>query len=121
MKQYPERMPPLIIVQVEYIETLPQRMPQYEPNRWRSEKEIHELNKNRQGSLLDFIEDFVDTFPSVVDDCEKLLTENRIWKQRTVNIGTVNKDLARKLGFTGPMLRASGIDWDLKTPTLCGL
>ena len=93
---------------------LPQRMPQYEPNRWRSEKEIHELNKNRQGSLLDFIEDFVDTFPSVVDDCEKLLTENRIWKQRTVNIGTVNKDLARKLGFTGPMLRASGIDWDLR-------
>jgi NADH-quinone oxidoreductase subunit D len=93
---------------------LPQRMPQYEPNRWRSEKEIHELNKNRQGSLLDFIQDFVDTFPSVVDDCEKLLTENRIWKQRTVNIGTVNKDLARKLGFTGPMLRASGIDWDLR-------
>ncbi|MAH60790.1 MAG: NADH-quinone oxidoreductase subunit D [Legionellales bacterium] len=93
---------------------LPESMPQYEVNPWRSKKEIDALNQNRQGSLLDFINDFIDKFPSVIDDCERLLTENRIWKQRTVNIGTVNAELARELGFTGPLLRASGVDWDLR-------
>ncbi len=93
---------------------LPNSMPQYEPNRWRTAKEIDVLNENRQGSLLDFISNFVETFPSKIDEYENLLTDNRIWKQRTVDIGIVSPSLARKLGFSGPMLRGSGINWDLR-------
>lgn len=93
---------------------LPNSMPNYEPNRWRTEKEIEILNENRQGSLLDFIENFIKSFPSKIDEYENLLTDNRIWKQRTVDIGVVSPSLARKLGFSGPMLRGSGINWDLR-------
>ncbi len=93
---------------------LPERMPQYESSRWRSEKEAARLNSNRQGSLLDFIEDFADRFPSCVDDYETLLTDNRIWKQRTVGIGVVSPERALQLGFSGPMLRGSGVEWDLR-------
>ncbi len=93
---------------------LPEKMPQYEANKWRSQQDINRLNKNRQGSLLDFIEDFTQKFPSTIDDCETLLTDNRIWKQRTVDIGIVSPEKARQYGFTGPMLRSSGIDWDLR-------
>ena len=93
---------------------LPNSMPNYEPNRWRTEKEIEILNENRQGSLLDFIENFIKSFPSKIDEYENLLTDNRIWKQRTVDIGIVSPSLARKLGFSGPMLRGSGINWDLR-------
>jgi NADH-quinone oxidoreductase subunit D len=75
---------------------------------------IDELNRNRQGSLLDFIEAFADRFPKNVDDYETLLTDNRIWKQRLVGIGVVDPDRAKALGFTGPMLRGSGVAWDLR-------
>ena len=93
---------------------LPDTMPQYEPSRFRSEKDLKALNRNRQGSLLDFIEDFTERFPKCVDDYEGLLTENRIWKQRTVCIGVVSPERAKALGFSGPMLRGSGIAWDLR-------
>jgi NADH-quinone oxidoreductase subunit D len=93
---------------------LPERMPQYQSNNQRSAAEIARLNANRQGSLLDFVEDFTDRFPGYVDDYETLLTENRIWKQRTVGIGVVSPERAQALGFTGPMLRGSGVAWDLR-------
>jgi NADH-quinone oxidoreductase subunit D len=93
---------------------LPERMPQYTAQRTRSKRTLDDMNSNRQGSLLDFIEDFVRRFPGNVDDYETLLTENRIWKQRTVGIGVVSPERAIALGFTGPMLRGSGVPWDLR-------
>jgi NADH-quinone oxidoreductase subunit D len=93
---------------------LPEQMPQYDKSRFRSEKEIARLNANRQGSLLDFIEDFAKRFPKCVDEYETLLTDNRIWKQRTVGIGVVSPERALQLGFSGPMLRGSGFEWDLR-------
>jgi NADH-quinone oxidoreductase subunit D len=93
---------------------LPDAMPQYEVSKWKSAKHVRELNQNRQGSVLDFIADFTNRFPKCVDDYETLLTENRIWKQRTVGIGVVPPERALALGFTGPMLRGSGIAWDLR-------
>lgn len=93
---------------------LPDHMPQYEPSRLRSAKDCRKLNKNRQGSMLDFIWDFTERFPKCVDEYETLLTHNRIWKQRTIGIGEVSAERALQLGFTGPMLRASGVEWDLR-------
>jgi NADH-quinone oxidoreductase subunit D len=93
---------------------LPDTMPQYAPSRFRSDKDLKELNRNRQGSLLDFIEDFTERFPKYVDEYETLLTENRIWKQRTVGIGVVSPERALALGYSGVMLRGSGIEWDLR-------
>ena len=93
---------------------LPHEMPKYQPNDFRADKEIAKLNENRDGSLLDFIEDFTERFPRRVDEYETLLTDNRIWKQRTVNIGVVTPERAMQLGFTGPMLRGSGVEWDLR-------
>jgi NADH-quinone oxidoreductase subunit D len=93
---------------------LPESMPQYEASKWKNEKDIKALNRNRGGSLLDFIEDFTERFPKCVDDYETLLTENRIWKQRTVGIGVVSPERAMALGFSGVMLRGSGIEWDLR-------
>ncbi len=93
---------------------LPDRMPQYLASKWRSAKEAQSLNSGRQGSLLDFVDDFADRFPACVDEYETLLTDNRIWKQRTVDIGIVTPERALALGFTGPMLRGSGVAWDLR-------
>ena len=93
---------------------LPDSMPKYQPSSLRSEKDIARLNAAREGSLLDFIEDFTNRFPARVDEYETLLTDNRIWKQRTVNIGVVSPERALQLGFTGPMLRGSGVEWDLR-------
>ncbi|MEL6368025.1 MAG: NADH-quinone oxidoreductase subunit D, partial [Pseudomonadota bacterium] len=93
---------------------LPEFMPKYETNRFRNDGETSRLNEARSGSLLDFIEDFTDRFPGCIDEYETLLTDNRIWKQRTVNIGVVTPERAQQLGFTGPMLRGSGIAWDLR-------
>jgi NADH-quinone oxidoreductase subunit D len=92
---------------------LPDTMPQYDQMN-RSAADIKRLNENRTGSLLDFIEDFTKRFPGYVDDYETLLTGNRIWKQRLVDIGIVTPERALSLGFTGPMLRGSGIAWDLR-------
>ena len=93
---------------------LPDRMPQFQDSRLRNAQERGRLNVDRQGSLLDFIEAFVQRFPKCVDDYESLLTDNRIWKQRTVGIGVVTPERAKALGFTGPMLRGSGVAWDLR-------
>ncbi|CAM8369081.1 NuoD NADH,ubiquinone oxidoreductase 49 kD subunit 7 [Candidatus Methylopumilus universalis] len=92
---------------------LPDRMPQFESS-LKNKKQLDGLNQNRSGSLLDFIEDFSNRFPTYVDEYETLLTDNRIWKQRTVGIGVVDPDRALALGMTGPMLRGSGIAWDLR-------
>jgi NADH-quinone oxidoreductase subunit D len=93
---------------------LPERMPQYEVSPIHNARAVARMNENRQGSLLDFIEDFTRRFPGYVDEYETLLTENRIWKQRTVGIGVVTADRAKALGFSGPMLRGSGVAWDLR-------
>jgi len=93
---------------------LPEKMPQYGPSKFRSAKDITRLNETRQGSLLDFIEAFTQRFPKYVDEYETLLTDNRIWKQRLVGIGVVAPERALALGFTGPMLRGSGVEWDLR-------
>ncbi|MBL8640499.1 MAG: NADH-quinone oxidoreductase subunit D [Alphaproteobacteria bacterium] len=57
---------------------------------------------------------WTDSFPKVLDDLDSLLTGNRIFKQRTVDIGVVTKEQALDWGFTGPVLRASGVAWDLR-------
>jgi len=94
---------------------LPDTMPQFQPSSpYRNDKDIAAMNAARAGSLLDFIEDFTARFPACVDEYETLLTDNRIWKQRLVGIGVVEPERAQALGFTGPMLRGSGIAWDLR-------
>jgi len=93
---------------------LPDTMPQFKASRVRNAKGVAELNQNRQGSLLDFIADFTQRFPKCLEEYHTLLTDNRIWKQRTVNIGIVTPERALNMGFTGPMLRGSGIAWDLR-------
>ena len=93
---------------------LPDEMPRYTSELMGSDKAAAKRNDARDGSLLDFIEDFADRFPGLVDEYETLLTDNRIWKQRTVGIGVVSPERAKQLGFTGPMLRGSGVAWDLR-------
>ncbi|CAJ92194.1 NADH-quinone oxidoreductase subunit D [Cupriavidus necator] len=93
---------------------LPDTMPQYRASKVHNERAIKAMNEARSGSLLDFIEDFTNRFPKYVDEYETLLTDNRIWKQRLVDIGVVSPERALQMGFTGPMLRGSGIEWDLR-------
>lgn len=93
---------------------LPTKMPQYKASDLRTPREMEDMNANRQGSLLDFISDFTTRFPAIVDEYETLLTDNRIFKQRTVGIGVVSPERAIALGFTGPILRGSGVAWDLR-------
>jgi len=93
---------------------LPDHMPRFKKSKYIDAKKVKLLNENREGSLLDFIDDFTDRFPGYVDEYETLLTDNRIWKQRTVDIAVVSPERALQLGFTGPMLRGSGIEWDLR-------
>ncbi|SDD26311.1 NADH dehydrogenase subunit D [Cupriavidus sp. YR651] len=93
---------------------LPDTMPQYRASKIHNERAIKVMNEARSGSLLDFIEDFTNRFPTYVDEYETLLTDNRIWKQRLVDIGVVSPERALQMGFTGPMLRGSGIEWDLR-------
>jgi len=93
---------------------LPDAMPKFKASRWKTQAEVDALNENRQGSMLDFIESFTERFPGCVDEYETLLTDNRIWKQRTVDIGVVTPERAKQLGMTGPMLRGSGVEWDLR-------
>jgi NADH-quinone oxidoreductase subunit D len=93
---------------------LPDAMPKFTASRWKTQAEVDALNENRQGSMLDFIESFTERFPGCVDEYETLLTDNRIWKQRTVDIGVVTPERAKQLGLTGPMLRGSGVEWDLR-------
>ncbi|QOC22087.1 NADH-quinone oxidoreductase subunit D [Wenzhouxiangella sp. AB-CW3] len=93
---------------------LPDEMPKVAESPWRKGRDLARMNEWREGSLLDFLEAFADDFFDRVDDYETLLTDNRIWKQRTVGIGAVSPDRAVQLGFTGPMLRGSGVEWDLR-------
>ena len=93
---------------------LPDKMPLYQRNDREGEEGLATRNEDRSGSLLDFIEAFTERFPACVDEYETLLTDNRIWKQRTVDIGIVTPEQALQLGFTGPMLRGSGVEWDLR-------
>ncbi|MBB5192642.1 NADH-quinone oxidoreductase subunit D [Silvimonas terrae] len=93
---------------------LPEEMPKYQASKVRNASAIKRLNENREGSMLDFIEDFTNRFPTYVDEYETLLTDNRIWKQRTVGIGVVSPERAMALGLTGAMLRGSGVEWDLR-------
>ncbi len=93
---------------------LPINMPTYKVSKWHDIKDVVEKNRNRGGTLLDFIEDFTSRFPSRIDEYETLLTDNRIWQQRTKGIGVVNQNQALQFGFTGPMLRGTGIAWDLR-------
>ncbi len=93
---------------------LPDSMALYKSSKIRSSKSLDAINANRQGSLLDFIDDFTKRFPVLMDEYETLLTDNRIWKQRTVGIGVVTPERALNLSLTGPMLRGSGIAWDLR-------
>ena len=72
------------------------------------------VNKDLPSDLAEDILAFANRFPKVIDDLEGLLTENRIFKQRTVNIGTMTAEQALDWGFTGPMLRASNVAWDLR-------
>ena len=93
---------------------LPDTMPKYKESKWKNGAKLQKLNDARSGSLLDFLDDFVGRFPGIVDDYETLLTDNRIWKQRLVDVGIVTPERAMQLGFTGPMLRGSGVAWDLR-------
>ena len=93
---------------------LPDTMPQLKKTKVRSQASVDRINRNRQGSLLDFLEDFTQRFPGYVDEYETLLTDNRIWKQRLVDVGIVTPERAKAWGFTGPMLRGSGVVWDLR-------
>jgi NADH-quinone oxidoreductase subunit D len=93
---------------------LPERMPQYKESPWHKGADLKRRNAWREGTMLDFIEAFADDFPTKVDEYEELLTTNRIWKQRTVDIGVVSPEQALAWGMSGPMLRGSGIEWDLR-------
>lgn len=93
---------------------LPDSMPKYAESPWRKGRELKRCNEWREGSMLDFLDAFADDFPKRVDEYETLLTDNRIWKQRTVDIGIVTPEQALAWGMTGPMLRGSGIAWDLR-------
>lgn len=93
---------------------LPNSMPKYKASRWHNDRQVEKMNSDREGSLLDFLWAFTERFPTCVDEYETLLTENRIWKQRTVDIGVVSPEAALQWGFTGPMLRGSGVAWDLR-------
>ena len=72
------------------------------------------VQRDLPNGLLDKIEEWLSGFGTIIDDIEGLLTDNRIFKQRTVDIGIVSKEEALNWGFTGPMLRGSGIAWDLR-------
>src|SRR5690625_184816 len=93
---------------------LPDEMPKVAESRWRKGKDLERMNKWRQGTMLDFIEAFADDFFDRLDEYHVLLTNNRIWKQRTVGIGVVEPDRALQMGYTGAMLRGSGVEWDLR-------
>lgn len=94
---------------------LPDSMPKHEiDSKYRSVRDMKRLNEWRDGSMLDFIESFVDYYPAAIDEYETLLTDNRIWKQRLVDVGVVTPERALNKGFTGVMLRGSGVEWDLR-------
>jgi len=72
------------------------------------------VHRDMPDGLAEDIRAWMQTFPKLLDDIEVLITDNRIFRQRLVDIGVVTVDEALDLGFTGPMLRASGVPWDLR-------
>ncbi|HEX9771294.1 MAG TPA: NADH-quinone oxidoreductase subunit D [Kiloniellales bacterium] len=72
------------------------------------------VHQDLPAGLLEDIAEFCETFPAMVDDCETLLTDNRIFRQRTVDIGAISAEKAYDWGFSGPCLRAAGVAWDLR-------
>ncbi len=72
------------------------------------------VNADIATGLSERIADFIEGFPKHLDDIEDVLTENRIWKQRMVDIGVVSAEQAMDWGFSGPMLRGSNVAWDLR-------
>jgi NADH-quinone oxidoreductase subunit D len=72
------------------------------------------VHQDLPDGMLEEINKFCESFPKVADDIETLLTENRIFKQRNVDIGKISKDEAIDNGFSGFVLRASGVPWDLR-------
>ncbi len=72
------------------------------------------VHQDLPAGLLEDIGEFCETFPQVVDDFETLLTDNRIFRQRTVDVGAISAEDAYDWGFSGPCLRASGVPWDLR-------
>ena len=93
---------------------LPDRMPKYKESPWHKGAKLKRFNEAREGSMLDYVEHFTREFPKRVDEYETLLTDNRIWKQRTVGIGVISPEQAKAWSMTGVMLRGSGIAWDLR-------
>ena len=72
------------------------------------------VHQDIPAGLAERIGEFIESFPKLLDEVESVLTDNRIWKQRTVNIGVVTAEQAMDWGFSGPMLRGSGVAWDLR-------
>ena len=72
------------------------------------------VHRDLPNGLIDDIDNFCKRFPKKIDDLEKLLETNRIFRLRTVDIGKINIDDALERGFTGPCLRAAGLNWDLR-------
>ena len=72
------------------------------------------VSRDMPAGLTDRIAAWAETFPKFVDELEGLLTSNRIWKQRTVDVGVASSEMALAWGFSGPPLRASGVPWDLR-------
>lgn len=93
---------------------LPDQMIKYRESPWRKGATLKRFNAWREGSLLDYLDAFSDDFPSRIDEYETLLTDNRIWKQRTVGVGVISPEMAKAWGMTGPMIRGSGVAWDLR-------
>jgi NADH-quinone oxidoreductase subunit D len=93
---------------------LPEHMPKYRESPWTKGEHLKQRNAWREGSMLDFLDAFCGDFVRRIDEYETLLTDNRIWKQRTVGIGVVTPEQALRWGMSGPMLRGSGIAWDLR-------
>ncbi len=71
--------------------------------------------------LAEDIVQFTENLPKLLDDIESLLTENRIWKQRTVEIGVITERQAKDWGLTGPILRSVGVPWDLRKAEPCDI
>jgi len=93
---------------------LPDKIPPYKESRWTKGKDLKRRNEWREGSMLDFIDAFAADLPGKIDEYETLLTNNRIWKQRTVGIGVLSPEKALQMGCSGVMLRGSGVEWDLR-------
>ena len=81
---------------------------------WEPATAEHPVRIDQWGDEVERLSEFVDDLPARIDDYEQLLTDNRIWKKRTVGIGVISGEECIEWGVTGPVLRASGVEWDLR-------